>query len=747
MTKRSMRAFRTLILSGTALSVLSTAGMASAQTAAGANEGAIDQIVVTARKREEQVKDVPGSVTVMSGRGLEAASSGGLDISFLSARVPSLVVESSFGRTFPRFYVRGLGNTDFDLNASQPVSLVYDDVVYENPILKGFPVFDVKGIEVLRGPQGTLFGRNTPAGVVKFDSVRPSETFGGYAKLGLRSFNGTDFEAAIGGPLAPGWSARASVLSQTQGDWVTNAKLGGGKTLGDYRDQAGRVQLRYEDSTLDANLNLHGRKLRGTSQLFRANIIKPGTNGFVAGFDPEKVYYDGGAGNNQTLETYGATANVTYDLGGLTLTSVTGYEHAKFYGRGDIDGGFGASYAPPYGPGFIPFSSETADAVDGLSQFSQEIRLSNSAKDKLYWQVGAYSFNETVKISSYSFDSLFGAGQNGYANQKQDTTAWALFGSATYKPSDKLTLTGGLRYSDDSKDFSGYRKTSPVGGGALPTVKKSVGDSAVSWDVSAVYEVTPDTNVYGRIARGFRAPSLQGRLLFGDVVTTARSEFVTSYEAGVKSTLLDRKLRLDASSFYYEIKNQQLTAIGGAGNFNQLLNAKKGEGYGFEIESELRPIERLALTAAVSYNHTEIKDANLTVGPCGSGCTVTDPVVGGAAKINGNSFPNAPEWIIDLTARYSYPLASGGEVFVYTDWAYKGQTNFFLYTSKEYVVDGYWEGGVRTGYVTADGKTEFTVYGRNITDEVRLVGGVDFNNLTGFINPPRVWGAEIKLRY
>ncbi len=118
---------------------------------------------------------------------MDAVRAGGKDIRFLSAKVPSLIVESDFGRIFPRFYIRGVGNTDFDQNASQPVSLVYDDVVYENPMLKGFPIFDTERVEVLRGPQGTLFGRNTPAGIVKLDSVKPSDELNGYVKLAATS--------------------------------------------------------------------------------------------------------------------------------------------------------------------------------------------------------------------------------------------------------------------------------------------------------------------------------------------------------------------------------------------------------------------------------------------------------------------------------------------------------------------------------------------------------------------------------
>jgi iron complex outermembrane receptor protein len=147
----------------------------------------LEVITVTAEKRVEDVQKVPQSITTIDPEKLDVLKSGGDDIQFLSARVPSLLVESSFGRTFPRFYIRGLGNTDFDLNASQPVSMVYDDVVLENPILKGFPIFDIRQVEVLRGPQGTLFGRNTPAGVVKFDSNKPTQEPEGYADISYGS--------------------------------------------------------------------------------------------------------------------------------------------------------------------------------------------------------------------------------------------------------------------------------------------------------------------------------------------------------------------------------------------------------------------------------------------------------------------------------------------------------------------------------------------------------------------------------
>ena len=749
MTHRTPSASRFLGASLIALA-LAAPMAATAQTTPDAEEARrLPDVIVTAQKREESLQDVAQSVAAVSGEKLNVIASGAQDIQFLSARVPSVIIESSFGRSFPRPYIRGLGNVDFDLNASQPVSMIYDEVVYENPILKGFPVFDVDRIEVLRGPQGTLFGRNTPAGIIKFDSARPTKELDAYISGAVGSFDTIDIEGAVGGEVADGVSVRVSVLSQTGADWIDNGLTGAEKEYGDFRDQAVRAQVLFEPTEdFDALLSLQSRFMRGTSQPFRANIVDVGSNGLNANFDRDTVFWDGGDGANQKLQASTLTLRMNYDMGDIIATSVTGYGNADFFGRGDIDGGFGASFIPGFmGPGFIPFPSETADGVDDLTQWSQEFRLSSDVAGPMSWQGGLYIFSEDVTISSYNFDTLAAGAVNGFALQDQETSAWALFGSLTYAMSDQLSLTVGARYSDDEKDFTASRLIGPFGSGTY-TNSVSVGDEALSWDLALKYDVDADTMVYGRVARGFRAPSIQGRVLFGNAVTTADSEFVTSFEAGAKSDLFDGRLRANGAVFYYTIEDQQLTAIGGAGNFNQLLNADEGVGYGFELELEAAPTDNLFLTAGVSYNNTEINDSGLSTGVCGAPCTVLDPIdpATGGALIDGNSFPNAPEWIASVTARYAIPFGDHGEWFVFTDWAFKGETNFFLYDSVEFTEDGYWEGGLRAGYAALDGGAEYALFARNITDEEARIGAIDFNNLTGFTNNPRFVGFEAIFR-
>ena len=247
-------------------------------TAAAAPAEGVGEIIVTAQRRSENIQNIPVSVGTVDAQELAAINTGGADIRGLSGRVPSLNIESSFGRTFPRFYIRGLGNTDFDLNASQPVSLVYDDVVLENPILKGFPAFDLDRIEVLRGPQGTLFGRNTPAGIVKFDTVRPGNGRN-YARVSYGTYSTINAEAAVGAKLGDTVAVRLSGLWQHRNDWVDNVDEPGKNDLDGYNDYAFRGQIQFKP--IDAlTLRLVGqlRHLNGNARLFRANTFHTGSN-------------------------------------------------------------------------------------------------------------------------------------------------------------------------------------------------------------------------------------------------------------------------------------------------------------------------------------------------------------------------------------------------------------------------------------------------------------------------------------
>jgi iron complex outermembrane recepter protein len=743
-------ALRPLALSLSLACALAPA-LAAAQDAAAPASGetgpkTLEVITVTAEKRVEDVQKVPESITTIDTEKLDEIKAGGDDIRFISGRVPSLLVESSFGRTFPRFYIRGLGNTDFDLNSSQPVSMVYDDIVLENPILKGFPVFDIGQVEVLRGPQGTLFGRNTPAGVVKFDSNKPTQETEGYVDASYGELGNANLEAAIGGALGPDWSGRASFLVQRRDDWVDNTAPNRHDSFGGYDEQAVRLQLAYRPSEMfNALLNVHAMNYNGSAILFRANIIDPGSDNFVPGFNRDKISIDGQ--NYQRIQEDGFNLHLTWDFGNMELASITGFDKVRTISRGDIDGGYGAVFAPPSGPGFIPFPSETADGLPFHRQITQEIHLASKDTAPLDWIVGAYYFNENIRIDSFDYNTLGGSVQDGYALQKQLDISSAVFGSIGYQVSDQLKLKGGVRFTQDDKYYSAQRFVSPFGAPPLGPIYADPSDSHANWDLSAVYSATPDTSLYARVATGFRAPSIQGRVLFGDGISQARAETVTSFEAGVKSRLFDNRAQISFDVFDYEMKNQQLTAVGGTSNIATLVNAKKTDGHGVELDLEAYLTDQLMITAGTSYNYTKIKGPNLYITPCGSGCTVLDPTIERdgtpLALIDGNPLPQAPKWIANLTARYAIPVGDG-EFFVYTDWAYRSKVSFFLYQSAEFMGKPWVEGGLRIGYDWDAGRREVSLFGRNITNKKAIIGGIDFDNLTGYVNEPRIWGVQFR---
>ena len=730
-----------------ALALAAALPAASAQEAKPADKevGKLDAIVVTAERRSENIKDVPNSVTALKGGALDAINSSGQDIRMLAARIPSLNIESSFGRAFPRFYIRGLGNTDFDLNASQPVSLVYDDVVQENPILKGFPIFDLDQIEVLRGPQGTLFGRNSPAGVIKFDSAKPRRVQEGYLNVSDATHQTTNIEGAYNVPLNNEWAARFSLQAQYRNDWVHNTYAKGPtQNLEGYNDNAGRFQLLYQPNDgFSALFNVHFRDLKGSARLFRANIIKKGTNDLVDGFDPASISIDGS--NHQNLTSNGGSMRLKWDFGGFLLHSITGYEHVDAYSRGDIDGGFGASFAPPMGPGFIPFPSESADGMPKHRQVTQEFRLESTAKGSTKWLAGLYYFDEDINIDSFDYNTLAGGAQDGYAQQHQKNKAYAAFGSINQQITDSFSMRAGLRYTNDKKDFTAQRFVSPIGGGATGVLTANPSANDTSWDISATYAVDRDVNLYARVAKGFRAPSIQGRLLFGNTISVAKAETVVSSELGIKADLFNKRGRLNFNVFQYSMKDPQLTAVGGAANFNQLINANKVTGDGFEVDFQALLTDTTLFTLGGSLNNTKIQDSALAIAPCGSGCTVQNPVnpVTGLARIDGNPLPQAPKNVVNWSLRQTFPLQNG-EIYLYTDWAYRSSINFFLYKSTEYTGKPLTEGGLRIGYKWNNDKFDVAIYGRNITNQIRVVGGIDFNNLTGFINEPRIWGLQFK---
>ena len=746
---------------------LSSAGLVYAQDDEAFSDGVLEEVIVTATKRAESIQDVPLSIATVSGEDLQTMFSGGEDVLALAGRVPGLYAESSNGRAAPRFYIRGLGNIDFDLAASQPVSVIMDEVVMENVVLKSFPIFDIDQVEVIRGPQGTLFGRNTTAGIVKFNSRRPEHFTDGYAYGSYGTYSSRNVEAAVGGSLIPDVLAgRVSMIYRGRDNWIDNGFTEEKDAMGEFTEIAGRVQLLWTPSENFTALFLaQARDLEGTSSIFRANVFDTGSNKLNQNYDRDTVYYDGGDNNPQAYDGSGYTLNLEWDLSSTTLTSITSYQQGDGFSRGDIDGGVvdfsgtaqvppGITYdpaAPVFGvptltfPGTITTPSVTQDGAD-TDQFTQELRIASDMDDRFSWQAGFFYFNSSLKVETDSFASFGFGGPPQNTIIKHTNDAWALFAQGAYDVTDQFTLSAGLRYTDDKRDF----KVLQYGQlwldlGIPPVPKIDVSADKVSWDLTADYAINDSSNIYARFASGFRAQSIQGRdVAFLEYPTVAKPETIMSYELGYKADLVDDSLRLNASVFYYNLDDMQLSIIGGATNSNQVINANKGTASGFELDLQWLITDNFMATFGAAYNDTEIKDEGLSVVPCGS--TLCEAWQyrdeNGQVSIDGNPFPRTPKTNYGLTLRYGMPIGDDGEFFVFTDWVYYGKIQMALYYTPEFETNNQFEGGLRIGYRNTRNDWEVALFGRNITDEDNVKGFVDFSNNTGFVNEPAIWGIE-----
>ena len=696
----------------------------------------LDEVIVTAQKREQSLEDVPASVSAISGETVRDLLGAAENIRALTNRVPSLNVESSNGRTQPRFYLRGLGNIDFDNNAAQPVGMVLDDIFLESNVLRSLPLFDIERVEVLKGPQGSLFGRNTNAGLVKIDTVRPSDERNAYVSFAYGDHDTTAFEAATNIEASDSVDMRFSAKYQRRSDWIDNVENGTGNDFGGFDEYAYRLQVLIDPNDMfTALLKFHGFHQDGSQpQVFYANGLEVGKKGLRSGFDETKARHDGPAG--MTLDHFGMMANLQWDLDSFTITSITGADSVENFQFTDVDGGVSDGCCGEIGQSLFPVA--TGDGLDDHNQFTQEIRLSTES-DNYFFQGGVYVLNEDMKIRSYDFL----ADSTTWVDQQTDS--FALFGQVEYMASDVFSITAGARFTFDEKDLT----VIPGPNSTAPADSISVDDDYLSWDLGFTFDVSEDWAIFGRLANASRGPVTIGRFGF---VSSAETETSDSIEFGFKSTLLGGRARWNTSVYTFVNDDQQLSATGGGANVNRLLNAKEVKGAGIETDFEILITDNFLLIANASYNKTEINDPGLADLACGSvpSCTYTDPLIeaGGGpfgedvVDIDGNPLPRAPEVMGNIVLQYNLPVGDG-DFYVHTDWNYRDDSNLFLHESVEFVADSRWLGGLRIGYRSDDG-LDVALVGRNITDELTVDGGINFNNLTVFINEPAFWGVELR---
>lgn len=749
---------------------------------------AFGEIVVTATKREQQIQDVPISITAFDGD--QIAALGYTSAQQVTSLAPGVSTVQPNGESNYSLAIRGAANSDFTTNVESPVALYVDEVYISQSSGSGFSLFDTERVEILRGPQGTLFGRNATGGLAHYISVKPGFEPGGYLNVGFGSFNTVTAEGAANLPISDTLTSRVSV-STTQGDGYVTNRLRPNRNLNNSNDVAGRFQLYWEPSdTFNALLNLrYGSEdirtgffefvsapiANGTPQPTSPNPALTGPD-FPDGF----VDLDGDVfagefdfeGFND-LETFGTTLTLKANLGFAELTSITDFQTVNRNYIEDSD-------ASPVN--FFNFFL-TTDA----EQYSQELRLAGEA-GSINWVAGLYFLNIDINDSNGGiapgfiddFGELLGAGPlatlgvaNGInAPYTQTTTSYSGFGQIDWDINDKLQFTLGGRYIVDEKDFAYQNQlvlfADTAADGLAPNIfiDNNVAPFAATrtdnlWSARVQLNYKPTDNLlayigYNRGVRGggFNAPLLPTAELATPEFLAYDPEVLNSYETGFKWTLPNGIGRFNVSAYYYDYNNYQAFSIIGLDTFT--LNAD-AENYGFEAELFLNPTDGLDLLFGVGYINATVNNV----------AGVTDPIVTPIGTIDAILPPGqsatpvqTPTWNLSGLIRYEAPIdALGGAVIFQADGQYRSEHFFSLTQLPASRENGYAIFNGSVAYKPNAQDWELRVGVENIFDEEYLVQTFDlsgtllpageglFGLIEQYFGRPRTWRASVKINF
>ena len=739
-----------------AISFVSASGAFAADSPDGTLETAaastaatvLEAVTVTAQKREENLQDVPAAVTAIGGQAIQDTEL--RTTKDLAAEIPGATSWNAESRARPRFFLRGIGSNEATNNAVQPIGIYNDEVYLLNSLFLGEPLFDLDRVEVLRGPQGTLWGKNTTGGAYNFVSRKPSFTSaGGYAKIGLGDYGQQLVEAAYGGPIDGDVLAqRVSLHYESHGGWATNSV--DGKPVGDLRDIAARYQLTARITPdLTASLNVHVRDFDGTDTPTYP-ITKPGvpTFGYTAPFvtsgNRGVVDLNGGV-PEQKVHHSGASANIKWNINTLTLTSITAFDT-------------GRREALPQDGDFSPVEISRSYGDNRARQYSEELRLASSRADALNWIVGAYFFkdtNDSYAAAATTLPVSAAVPALSYTTYRQKTDSKAVFGSVSYEATDDLSFTGGLRYTSEKVGIDlttlgsvqSANGTVPFGSNewweisqaGLPLQTVVTQDAVNTWnnvgyDFTPQYTIGTDQMLYARTASGYRSGNYAGSSLTAPPAVV-QPEKLTSYEIGYKSEWLHHRLLFNASAYYYDYKNMQLTVNRViAGQFVSVLaNAGQGHVKGIEFEGRALLTNDLTLHGNLSALHTRF-----------------DQLVTGTTSYAGYNFARVPNVTGLVGLDYRVPL-SEGRFHLGTEWNYQSQTNFNVTNNTDpYALQpAYWLGNLQASYAFPGDKTVLSAFVANATNRLYKVQAMLYSNnrYNTRFGDPRTFGMTLTTHF
>lgn len=739
---------------------------ARAQEAA-AEADVVDEIVVTAQRRTERVQDVPIAVSVLGG---ETLSPGRIATAEdLTGNVVGLQLDRVFQSSNPTIFLRGVGVNDYNPASSGAVGVVIDDVFLNSSVGQLFSVYDIDRLEVLRGPQGTLFGRNTTGGLLNFVTRRPTFDTEGDISVTYGRFDQIYVDAALGGPIVDDTLAGRVSLSFKQRDgWMTN--LVDGRRQNNVDSLGLRGQLLFEPTdTLTINFKVEGGRSRSTAYrgkqggtfnpvagrpctgeevLELTTCINPLTGfGETADLDEARTNV---TDNYENLDTLGGRLSVDWEIGDMTLTSITAHAWNRRTLNQDQD----------MGPAEIISSPLWRERA---RQFSQEVRLASPGDAAFRWIIGAFYLNEDLdSFTNFQFlgafnpnpgqpffdpaNSIIGLGRR--YNQVTDSTA--LFAQVDWEPIADLTLTAGFRYTWEEKDLDFITFAGPVGapgGDVVPTVGLLDANPASfavdapivvqdqfnrpTWRLAAAYKVNPQTLAYASYNRGFRSGGRNSGALTAPIeFSRVDAERNDAYEIGLKTYLLDRRLRLNTAAFFYDYKDLQVFTLepGTPVPFQRLQNAD-AQIFGAEFEATARPIDGLLIEAGVAYLDTEYT-------------RLVDVLRG---DLTGNRLDKAPTWQVNGRIAYDWTVAPGWQARASLNGSHQSRIFFGPINQAPLTRDPVGTLDAEIG-VGGDNGIDVSIWVRNLTDERYLQDVIDVSSLGAFglfYNEPRTFGLTV----
>lgn len=754
-----------IALSLPALSVPALAQETSPQAAEAAASTGIADIIVTANRRVENVQKSSLAIEVVGGDML--ASAGVSKVADLQNVVPSLSSAASGANIST--YIRGVGSFSTDANADSSIAYNINGVFISRPNGVGAVFFDLDRVEVLKGPQGTLYGRNASGGAINLITRRPGKEFSSDVSVDIGNYDLVRVSAAMGGPVSDTFGVRAAVQYAKHDGYLTDG-------YNDQDDMSARLSALWEPSP-DISLLVVGeythQEGQGSGPVFRS-LLQPQPDyawtgpsqappPLAAALGPDKIATNGFL--NSTI--YAISAELNWDLGPAKLTFLPAYRNTR-------------PHTLTYQPGFYFDTAETAE------QQSYELRLSNDG-DRLKWVIGGYYFDED---QTQDYTLLARPIQQNRVITQLGTKSYAAFGQATFSVNDAFRLIGGLRYSEDKKRQDGTSLASLP----FPIITDNYGrrsDDNISFKAGAEFDVAPENMLFATVSTGYKAggffPSVLATSIPGrDDANQFRPEKITAYTMGSRNRFLDNNLQVNLEGFYWKYQNKQerfLGALpsGGTGLFT--TNAGRATLYGANIDV-IAKLGAGTLRVNAEYLHTNYDEftfvaassgtppnAALGYSPlatsCGIGPTLPTPnpaVYTNLLDCSGKPLPHAPKWTGSVS--YSHPIELGNGDRIIPSASMKFASSMWL--SPDFIKSAYDD-----GYATFDADLTYdakrfsvTLWGRNLTKQAIYSGGFRYpfsvhENATGLppfaakdptlfyadIRPPRTYGVTLRAKF